>query len=401
MVTQLKALIVEDSKDDALLLIRELEKGGYGVQSSIVETLEDVGNALKKEKWDVLLSDYNLPSCNGLDVLKLLQKSQIDIPFILVTGSLGDEKATEIMKAGAHDYVLKHNLLRLPLIVKRELSEAESRAFNSKLVTALIEEQQKNKISQNTLSQHCSQELLSFLNRVQYAMLTIDFSNNKITHCNKGVEILFGYSSSELIGKDYLILIPEDKQKEFVEIQEVLKQGTPISTLETKRLKKDGTRIDVSISESPIQDQNGKTIKVSKIIRDTSVEKKEHLALLTMQEIVDNLKDVIYLAAPDSSKVFYINKAYEDIWGKTRESLYNNPQDWMESIHFKDRDRVSVALESCSKIKSFNEVYRIKKSDSEESLIHDRAYPVVNKDGTIDKIVGIARDITNIKDLLK
>lgn len=123
----LRALIIEDSEIDALLLMRQLRQAGYELQSERVETEETFRNALENAEWDVILSDYSLPHLNGAVALKILKDKKIDIPFIVISGTMGEEAAVQLMKAGAHDFFLKHNTVRLPNAIEREIREAKHR----------------------------------------------------------------------------------------------------------------------------------------------------------------------------------------------------------------------------------------------------------------------------------
>lgn len=127
MGKQLRVLIVEDSEDDAVLLTRELQKGGYTPIVERVDTPEAMQNSLSDKTWDVVVSDYIMPKFSGLDALKVLQKSELDLPFIIVSGKIGEDTAVEVMRAGAHDYIMKSNLKRLIPAIKRELAEVEVR----------------------------------------------------------------------------------------------------------------------------------------------------------------------------------------------------------------------------------------------------------------------------------
>jgi PAS domain S-box-containing protein len=120
-------LIVEDSADDAELAARALRRGGCELTYERVETPQAMHAALARAKWDLVIADYSMPHFNGLAALKLLQEQGLDLPFILVSGAVGEDAAVQAMKAGAHDYVLKNNLARLPPAVERELREAEVR----------------------------------------------------------------------------------------------------------------------------------------------------------------------------------------------------------------------------------------------------------------------------------
>src|SRR5208282_3262416 len=122
-----RILMVEDSADDAELTARALRRGGCNLTYERVETPEAMRAALLREKWDLVIADYSMPHFNGLAALKLLQEQGLDLPFILVSGTVGEHVAVEAMKSGAGDYVLKNNLVRLPLAVERELRDFEMR----------------------------------------------------------------------------------------------------------------------------------------------------------------------------------------------------------------------------------------------------------------------------------
>lgn len=137
MAKKLRLLIVEDSKTDADLILHELRKQGYELEFERVETAEAMGQALDKQDWDIVISDYVLPAFSGLSVLKLLQEKRPNIPCIISSGRIGDETAVSAMKAGAKDYVMKDNLRRLGQAVERELSDAQIRLERQKAEEAL------------------------------------------------------------------------------------------------------------------------------------------------------------------------------------------------------------------------------------------------------------------------
>lgn len=126
-MTSLRALIVEDSEQDTALVVRELQKAGFSLTYRRVELASEMAEALERHDWDIVLSDYVLPGFGGLAALKLLRDKGLDLPFIVVSGQIGEDVAVEAMRAGAHDYIMKDNLKRLVPAVKRELAEAENR----------------------------------------------------------------------------------------------------------------------------------------------------------------------------------------------------------------------------------------------------------------------------------
>jgi len=127
MSRPVRLLIVEDSEDDALLLVRELRRADYDVTFECVDERQAMSRALASGTWDLILADYSMPHFNGIEAMELLQKSDLDIPFIFVSGAVGENTAVAAMKAGAHDYVMKGNLRRLVPAIERELREAEVR----------------------------------------------------------------------------------------------------------------------------------------------------------------------------------------------------------------------------------------------------------------------------------
>jgi two-component system cell cycle sensor histidine kinase/response regulator CckA len=135
MATPLRALLVEDSENDALLLIRELRRGGYDVSHRRVDSAAAMHAALDGGKWDIVISDYSMPGFSGTEALALLRKRNADTPFIFVSGTIGEEMAVSALKSGAQDYLLKGNLARLQSAVERTLDEAEGRRERRRLET--------------------------------------------------------------------------------------------------------------------------------------------------------------------------------------------------------------------------------------------------------------------------
>ncbi len=127
MDTTLRVLVVEDSPSDTELILRQLRRSGYAPVHQRVETAETMSAALDLEAWDIVISDARMPRFDASSALSLLQQSESDIPFIVVSGAIGEETAVALMKAGANDYVMKASLPLLGSAVARALAEAEDR----------------------------------------------------------------------------------------------------------------------------------------------------------------------------------------------------------------------------------------------------------------------------------
>jgi signal transduction histidine kinase len=160
-LTPLRALLLEDNEDDARLLERHLQLGGYELEYERVETGAAFERALDHGGWDIIFADYVLPGYNGLDGLRAVQQRELDLPFIVVSGKIGEDTAVEAMKAGAHDYVMKSNLARLAAAVERELREARRRQDRTRAKKQLA--QQTVALAERTLElERSNRELEEF-----------------------------------------------------------------------------------------------------------------------------------------------------------------------------------------------------------------------------------------------
>jgi PAS domain S-box-containing protein len=127
MKSLLRLLVVEDSEDDAELILREIRRGGYTIEFERVETKSDMQQALARTSWDIILSDYSMPKFSAMAALGVLKDSALDIPFLVISGTIGEETAVTALKSGAHDFLLKGKLARLVPAIERELRDAETR----------------------------------------------------------------------------------------------------------------------------------------------------------------------------------------------------------------------------------------------------------------------------------
>jgi len=127
MSEKIKILIVDDSEDDALLVERELRRGGLVAACKRVDSAVSMSDAIMSQSWDVVVTDHNMPGFSSQEALAVVKQYALDVPFIIVSGSIGEDIAVEAMKAGAHDYIMKDNLTRLIPAIERELREADIR----------------------------------------------------------------------------------------------------------------------------------------------------------------------------------------------------------------------------------------------------------------------------------
>ena len=154
MQTRLHVLLVEDCEDDAVLILEELRRGSYAVVHARVDTAVGMHSALSEHPWDMVISDYAMPHFSGAEALSLLQSTGLDLPFIIVSGTIGEDVAVAAMKAGAHDYIMKGSLARLLPAVERELRDAAVRRERRGAAAALRESEELNRAVLSSLSAH-------------------------------------------------------------------------------------------------------------------------------------------------------------------------------------------------------------------------------------------------------
>lgn len=163
MNSNLRILFIEDSENDTLLLLRELQKGGYEVEWERVQTAPDIEAALTHQSWDLIVCDYSMPSMSAPQALMILQNSGLDIPFIIISGTIGEEVAVSALKSGANDFLVKGKLARLIPAIEREMKEARNRRERKQAEDTLNRQGEELRQRSNELARlyRASESLLS------------------------------------------------------------------------------------------------------------------------------------------------------------------------------------------------------------------------------------------------
>jgi PAS domain S-box-containing protein len=287
----LKALIVEDSPDDAVLLVRELRKGGYDVEFERVESERSMKDALAAGGWDAVIADYALPSFSAPAALCLMQQSGVDLPFIVVSGTIGEETAVAAMRAGAHDYLMKDNLTRLVPAVERELREAAVRRDRRRAAAQLVERERYYR---------------SLLHSLQEDLLVID-SDYRVTDVNNAMLITTGQTREEVIGRRCYEVThghnePCDRNGVECPLREVLETGETRSC-EHRHVGVGGETKWVEVLLSPLRDARGNVTHVIETVRDLSevISARDALAesVRHWEETFDAIEDMVCIVDGD------------------------------------------------------------------------------------------------------
>ena len=250
----LRVLLVEDSEFDAMLLVRHLQTHRVPTAHCRVENQQDMEKALTDREWDVVLCDYQLPGFGVLPALAIMKRRGLDLPFIVVSGAIGEEIAVDLMRAGAHDFIGKGRLSRLIPAIEREQREAKARR-------------------ERTLALQKLTYLAAIVDSAEEAIIGQNMEGI-ITTWNLGATRLYGYEAAEAIGQTDLMIVPLDLHQEAATLLEKLHAGEILDPLDTDRMRKDGTLISVCVTMSAIRDSQGHLLGASSIAYDITERKK-------------------------------------------------------------------------------------------------------------------------------
>lgn len=244
MSKRLRVLIVEDSEDDVALLLLTLRKSGYDPVWARVDTAGAMEAALRDCEWDVVLSDYTMPAFNARSALALVQKRDADLPFIIVSGSIGEETAVEAMKAGAHDFFVKGQLARLAASIERELRDVDVRRERRRAIEALREVEERRRGSEERYRE--------LVENISEMLFSLD-SQGIITYVSPACRRILGYEPEELHGRHFLQYIhAEDRTVASSAVGRVLTGAS--EEVEMRLVGKDGRPHWVTGSGRPITD---------------------------------------------------------------------------------------------------------------------------------------------------
>ena len=271
MTKHINLLLIEDSDDDAALLLLELKRGGFSVSHQRVDNREDLSHALAAQTWDIVISDYSMPHFDGIAALHEVNTAELDIPFIIVSANIGEEIAVMAMKAGAHDYIMKGNLKRLLPAIERELKEVAVRR------THKLAQQQMQKLS-SAIDQSADSVIIT--DRYGY-----------IEYVNPAFEKVTGYATDEVIGKSTSILRSGQHDDAFYQnLWEEIEAGKSFHEVFINR-RKDGSLYYEQKTISPLLDDNNDITFFISTGKDVTeqINTRKRLAYVTNHDVLTGL----------------------------------------------------------------------------------------------------------------
>lgn len=279
MAKPLRALIVEDVDRDALLVVRTLRRGGFDVTFERVDTPEAMAAALTRKVWDIVISDYSMPLFSAPMALGCVKERNLDLPFIIVSGTVGEDVAVEAMRAGAHDFMAKGNLARLLPAVERELREAATRRERRQAQRDLRASEGRFQSSERRFN-----DLFEFAPDA----IVITSRQGIIMLVNGQAERMFGWPRAELVGQAVEVLVPpQDREGHVTSREGYLHAAVPRAMgggrSSLRGLRKDGSVFPVEISLSPMESDG--ELLVAAAARDITERSQLEARLLQVQRL--------------------------------------------------------------------------------------------------------------------
>jgi phosphoserine phosphatase RsbU/P len=319
MAKPLRVLIVEDSEDDALLLVFELRRGDYAPVFRRVESYDAMRRALAEEGWDLVISDYVLPGFSGLEALRLVRQSGLDLPFIIVSGKIGEDTAVNCMKEGANDYLIKGNISRLVPAIEREMQEAEVRRKRREAEAALIRSERRYK------------RLVAAVTDYIYTVTIKDGAVVKTSH-GPGCLSVTGYSHEEYVANPFLWyqMIYEEDRAAVTSLTEAIKAGQEMPPLEHRIRHKDGSIRWVINTIVPRFSEQGELIGYDGLISDITERKRAEESLRLQSAALEAAANAIVIT-DERGVVLWVNQAFTRMTGYTLEQAVNRDMSFLKS----------------------------------------------------------------------
>ena len=290
MDTSLRLLLIEDSENDAHLLVRELKRAGYDVGYERVDTEETLNAALDRQTWDLAIGDYSMPQFSGMAALRIIQERGLDLPFISVSGTITEETAVAAMRAGAKDYVTKGHLQRLIPAIERELRESEARAARRDAEA-------------------------SFATLVEFAPIGIYRSNpaGQFLSVNSALVRMLGYDSSdEVLQLD----MGRDVYADADERQRLLDRDTysdrQYDDVEATWKRRDGRLLQVQLSVRAVRNVAGEVDYYETFVRDATDQRRLQQQL-TQSQKMEAIGRLAGGVAHDFNNLLTVITSYSDL----------------------------------------------------------------------------------------
>ncbi len=390
MKKPIRLLLVEDSEDDALLLLRELSKAGFVAQHRRVEDADEMRAALLGEEWDVVVADYVLPEFDGLAALGLLQDTGIDIPFILVSGKVGEEIAVEAMRAGAHDYIMKSNLTRLAPAIDRELREADIRRQHRQATQALEDSERRYRL----LAENAAD------------VIWMADEDLDLSYVSPSVYRLRGYTEEETLGQPLDQVLTSSSYTMVERILQVylaeVRAGRPAAPIdiEFEVTRRDAGPVHVESRIMAGFDADNQSAHVIGVTRDISERKRMESELRRSEASLREAQRLAKVGSWEWDAATNLIRCSEEVHRIFGLPPFEpvEPDQFLSMVPARSRTSLTEQVkESVKNRTGYGMDFRITRRDGTERVVHAQGEARFDLDGNLTGLVGTVHDITEQK----
>ncbi len=377
-MNKIKLLLLEDNEQDLTLLIFALKRAEYQVQYKNVITKDEFIAALE-EDWDVIIADYTLPQFNGREALEILKESKKDFPFIIVSGTIGEEFAVSIMKAGANDYIMKNNMTRLVPAIEREILEAKNR--------------KQKRITEQKLAESERRYFNMFENN-NAPMLLIKNETQEIVEVNNAAAEFYGYTKEQFKTMKFSNLLVQDFDISIIN-EKFFSNSKLINKYYIHKLAS-GEQRNIEVFSSLLEFNN--TPHTCIIIYDITERIEVQLNLAKTKNFIQsihNVSPVGIITIDLEGKILEWNKRSEELTGYNYDSAIGNK---LNNVFNKEAfwfDALKLSLIENSKIVDLED--KIINKNNELVSVSLSINPLEENDGSVNAYVIILSDITETK----
>jgi PAS domain S-box-containing protein len=385
-VIPIRALVVEDSEGDAVLLALEMRRGDIDFSYLRVETAADMKAALESSAWDVVISDYSLPNFSGPAALRILKESRLDLPFMVVSGTIGEDVAVETMREGATDYLLKGNLTRLVPVVLREVEQARVRQAHQRVVAQAAEALQASELRYRRLFEAAKD-----------GVLILDADSGEIVDVNPFLLKLIGFSHEEIVGRQLWEIGVFKDVVASKEAFRILREKEYVRYDHLPLQARDGRVVDVEFVSNVYEVGRTKVIQCN--VRDITERRRADQALRASEarfrELVDQLPEMVF-ETDLTGRISFVNALASTTLGLSPEDLGHGLRIVdLVAPEFRDLAEADIRLLHAGAVVRPREIALSRKDGA---TVPVSIHPVLfHHEGVVAGIRGVAVDITERK----
>ena len=401
----LTILVVDDEPDISLALADLLGNEGYQIEA--VETgKEALRRVSLTHPYSAVILDLGLPDLDGLTVLQRLHTQDETLPVIILTAHGDQREKIATLQHHAFAHLIKpYDRQEIIQMVQRAVAVknlAWKAAQAEEALTSSETQRQLEQLRTHTLLSESEQRLHLALKAGNMGIWDWDIVSNQVIWSGD-VPGLFGLTEGSLPRtlEEFLPYVhPHDRAITAEALRATLEEDAPYD-LDHRILWPSGEVRWLSCKGQVTRDSQGGPQRMLGTIQDSTTRKQQDLQLRESEsrfrEVVEAIREVFWVSNPEKTEILYISPGYESIWGRSCSGLYASPQSWMDAIHPDDKERIRARALTKQTLGSYDEEYRIITLDESIRWIRDRAFPVTDQAGTVQRIVGVAEDITERK----